>query len=86
MKTPPIASVELADYLTGVLAADDPALLAAVLGELAREHGMREVASAAGMSRKALYKALRSDAQPRFDTINRVCVALGVRLVAKVSD
>src|SRR5688572_31026090 len=37
----------------------DPALLAGALGVLAREHGMREVAIAAGMSREALYKALR---------------------------
>ena len=80
---PRIASEELAEYLTGILAANDPALLAGVLGELAREYGMREVAAAAGVSREALYKALRSDAQPRFETINRVCGALGVKLVVR---
>ena len=32
---------------------------------------------------KALYKALRPIAQPRFDTVSRVCAALGVRLVAQ---
>ena len=30
-----------------------------------------------------LYKALRPDAQPRFDTVSRVCAALGVKLVAQ---
>ena len=74
---------EVAEHLTAILASGDPSLLAAALGRLAREHGMREVAAAAGLSRKALYKALRDDAQPRFDTINRVCAALGVRLVAR---
>jgi len=73
----------MADYLSAIIATNDPSLLAGALGELAREHGMREVALAAGISREALYKALRPDAQPRFDTINRVCGALGVKLVAK---
>ena len=80
---PPIASAALADYLTRILATNDPSLLAGALGELAREYGMREVAAAAGISREALYKALRPDAQPRFATINRVCGALGLKLVAK---
>ena len=44
--------------LTRILGANDPALLASVLGELARRRGMREVAKAAGMSREALYKAV----------------------------
>lgn len=76
-------SDELAEYLTTIIATNDPALLAGALGELAREHGMRKVAKHSGMSREALYKALRPDAQPRFETISRVCGALGVKLVAK---
>ncbi len=73
----------IAAYLTDILAANDPALLAAALGDIARAHGMSEIAKASGISREALYKALRSDAQPRFDTISRVCAALGVKLVAQ---
>jgi len=73
----------IAAYLTDILAAQDPALLAAALGDMARAHGMMEIAKASGITREALYKALRPDAQPRFDTISRVCVALGVRLVAE---
>lgn len=38
-----------------------------------------------GIGREALYKALRADAQPRFDTVARVCKALGVRLVVQPS-
>jgi transcriptional regulator with XRE-family HTH domain len=40
---------------------------------------MSEIAKASGLTREGLYKALRADAQPRFDTISRVCAALGVR-------
>jgi len=36
-----------------------------------------------GITREALYKALRPDSAPRFDTVSRVCAALGVRLVAQ---
>lgn len=73
----------IAAYLTDILEANDPALLAAALGDIARARGMGDIAKASGLTREALYKALRPDAQPRFDTINRVCTALGVRLVAQ---
>ncbi|MBK7016746.1 MAG: putative addiction module antidote protein [Sulfuritalea sp.] len=73
----------IADYLTVILEENDPALLAAALGDIARARGMSEIAKASGITREALYKALRPDAQPRFDTVNRVCAALGVKLVAQ---
>jgi probable addiction module antidote protein len=72
----------IAAYLTDILEANDAALLAAALGDLARARGMTEIAKAAGITREALYKALRPDSAPRFDTVSRVCAALGVRLVA----
>ena len=73
----------IADYLTVVLEENDPALLAAALGDVARARGMTDIAKASGLTREALYRALRSDAQPRFDTVSRVCAALGVKLVAQ---
>jgi len=73
----------VAEYLTQVLADNEPGELARALGHIAKARGMAQIASAAGMGRESLYKALRADAQPRFDTIQRVCAALGVRLVAE---
>jgi probable addiction module antidote protein len=73
----------IAVYLTGILEANDGALLASALGDIARARGMTEIAKAAGITREALYKALRPNSAPRFDTISRVCAALGVRLVAQ---
>ena len=73
----------VAAYLTDILEANDSGLLAAALGEIARARGMTEMAKSAGITREALYKALRSDSTPRFDTVSRVCTALGVRLVAQ---
>ncbi|MCX7173512.1 MAG: putative addiction module antidote protein [Proteobacteria bacterium] len=74
----------MAEYLTVILEENDPALLAAALGDIARARGMSEIAKASGITREALYKALRPNAQPRFDTISRVCAALGVKLIAQV--
>lgn len=50
----------------------------------ARARGMSEMARAAGLTREALCKALRASAQPRLDTVQRVCTALGVRLVGRL--
>lgn len=72
----------VAAYLNDILQAQDSALLAAALGDIARARGMAEIARASGLTREALYKALRPQAQPRFETVQRVCAALGVRLVA----
>jgi probable addiction module antidote protein len=75
----------VAEYLTAILEENDPGLLAAALGDIARARGMTDIAKASGLAREALYKALKPDTQPRFDTIMRVCQALGVRLVAQVA-
>ncbi len=74
---------DIAAYLTLVIADGDMSELAHALGLAARARGMTEIAKACGLTREALYKALRPDAAPRFDTINRVCTALGVKLVAQ---
>lgn len=70
----------IAEYLTAVMEDGDASLLAAALGDIARAKGMAEISQKSGLTREALYKALRPGAQPRFDTIQRVCGALGVRL------
>lgn len=76
------SDVTIAAYLTDILAAHDASLLASALGDIARSRGMSEIAASAGIAREALYKALREGAQPRFETIDRVLAALGVKLVA----
>ena len=74
---------DVAAYLTTILEENDPALLAAAIGDIARARGMSQVARDSGIAREALYKALRPGSEPRFETISRVCAALGVRLVAQ---
>lgn len=72
----------IATFLSSVLEEQHPALLAEALGVIARARGMTQVAAEAGLGREALYKALRQDAQPRLETVQRVMRALGVKLVA----
>ena len=72
----------VAEHLTVVREANDPAALAKALGAIARARGMTEIAAKAGIGREALYKALRDGASPRYDMISRVFQALRVKLVA----
>jgi probable addiction module antidote protein len=74
---------DVAAYLTIIMEENNPSLLAAALGDIARARGMSEIAKSSGITREALYKALRPNSRPRFDTISRVCAALGVRLEVK---
>lgn len=69
-------------YLNAILEENDDALLASALGDIAKARGVAQIAKETGLGRESLYKALREGASPRFDTINRVLKALGVKLVA----
>ena len=73
---------DIAAYLNIVLEEGDAAELAHALGVIARAKGMADIAQKSGITREALYKALRPNAQPRFDTVNKVMQALGVKLHA----
>ncbi len=68
-------SEDMVAYLSIVMEEDDPAL-----GDLARARGMAEVAKSAGVTREALYKALRPNTHLRFETISKACKSLGLRL------
>ena len=76
---------DIAAYLTLVIAEGNSAELAHALGIVARARGMTDIARASGITREALYRALRPGAHPRFDTVARVCSALGVKLVAQAT-
>ena len=75
---------DIAAYLNMVIEDGDAAELARALGVIARAKGMAEIAQKSGLTREALYKALRPNAQPRFNTIQKVMGALGVKLHASL--
>lgn len=72
----------VAEYLSVVLEENDPSALVGALNTIARARGMTEIAKSSGIGRESLYKALRPGSTPRFDTISKVCRALGVGFVA----
>ena len=76
---------DIAAYLQLALDDEDPAELANALGIIARARGMTEIAQKSGMSREALYKALRPGSDPRFATISKVMKALDIKLTATLN-
>ncbi|MFK8332919.1 addiction module antidote protein [Pseudomonas sp. BJa5] len=73
----------ISEYLSQVLAAGDHEELIRALGYVARARGMAQIASASGLGRESLYKALSPGAKPRFDTVLKVVRALGIDLLAQ---
>ncbi|CRI54853.1 addiction module antidote protein [Pseudomonas sp. CCOS 191] len=69
-------------YLEACLEENDPVLLAAALGDIARARGMAQLARDTGLTREGLYKALSAEGNPSLATIMKVMAALGVRLHA----
>ncbi|MFC3652225.1 addiction module antidote protein [Dyella humi] len=72
----------IAAYLTQVLADGDTDEVLRAIGHVAKARGMAHIADETGLGRESLYKALRPGANPRFDTILRVCHAIGVQFSA----
>jgi len=75
----------IAEYLTAAAEDSDPDIFIAALGDVARARGMTQISTQSGLGRESLYKALTAGAHPRFETINAVLQALGLKL-AVVAD
>lgn len=69
---------DMVSYFNACLEEQDPALIAAALGDIARARGMSSVAKETGLSRESLYRALSGDGNPEFATIMKVANALGL--------
>lgn len=70
----------VAEYLTTAAGDPNPDVFLAALGDVAKARGMAEVARVSGLGRESLYKSLGSGAHPRYETINTVLKALGVKV------
>lgn len=70
----------IAGYLDAVLEENDPALLMAALGDVARVKGMTQISRETGLGRESLYKALSLQGNPEFATVQKVLRSLGLKL------
>ena len=69
----------IAEYLSAAAEDPNPEVFLAALGDVAKARGIAQIAKDAGLGRESLYKTLSAGAHPRFETINSVLHALGVK-------
>ena len=69
----------IAEYLSASAEDANPEVFVTALGNVAKARGMAQIAKDAGLGRESLYKTLSAGAHPRFETINSVLHALGVK-------
>lgn len=72
---------DIAGYLAACSEENDPALMAAALGDVARAKNMSRLSRETGLTREGLYKALSPDGNPSLATTMKVAAALGFKLV-----
>lgn len=75
---------DMVAYFNACLEENDPALIAAALGDIARARGMTDIAKATGLSRESLYRSLSEGGNPEFGTVLKVAGALGLTLKAEI--
>ena len=71
---------EAAAYLDAVMEMEDHTALPLALRQVAKAHGMAEVARCADVGDKTLFRALSENGYPTLDTVKKVLHALGLRL------
>lgn len=72
----------IAGYLNAAIEENDPELLLAAIADVAKARGLTKVAQDAGVGRESLYKTLAPGSKPRYETVQKLLHALGIKLVA----
>lgn len=70
----------IAAYLGAAMDTNDQNYIREALGNVAKAHGMTEIAKSAHIARESLYKALGPNGNPSFATVMNVVSALGLKL------
>lgn len=71
---------EAAAYIDAALELEDQPALLVALRQVAKAHGMTEVARKAELGEKTLFKSLAEDGNPTLATLTKVLHAVGLRL------
>jgi len=76
-----------AEYLRAALEeSDEPRVLLIALRQIAKAHGIADVAKRAKIKRESLYRALSPKGNPRFSTIVAITRALGLSLTVEPAE
>ena len=70
-------------YLAQSMTSQDPQVLMKALAEVAKAQGVNKVAESAGVNRESLYKTLKGGSKTRYETIQKLMLALGVELTVQ---
>ena len=70
----------IAEFLAAAMEDPNPDVFLSALGAVTRARGVARVAADAGLGRESLYKAIAPGAHPRYETIQKLLRALGVRM------
>jgi probable addiction module antidote protein len=81
-----LAEPREAERYLKVAMADSPEIFLKALRNVAEANKMARVAEEAGVNRESLYKALSTEGNPRFSTLDSVLAALGMELTVKLKQ
>ncbi len=70
----------IAAYLEAAFEEGDLAVIRVALSDVVRAKGVQQIATATGLTRAALYKAVGDDGNPTLSTLLALTKALGVKL------
>ena len=71
---------DLTAEINAAFASGDLATAIAALGDMAKAHGMSQVAKEAGLARESLYRSLNGGGNPELSTVMKVMSSVGLRL------
>lgn len=77
---------ELEAGINTALASGDTKTVVDLLGQMAKQRGMSQVAKDTGLAREGLYRALSAEGNPEFATVLKVINSIGLRLTASKSS
>ena len=76
----------IAAYLDAYLEDSTPEELRNALDNVARSHGISDLARRSGISRPGIYKALGHDGNPSFETVRSILNAMGLKLTVEPAE
>ena len=77
---------DIFNYIKAVIQESEPENIIKAIQEVAKIKGYNNLAEKMGVGRESLYKSLSGATKPRFETIYKILLALGLRLSIKLAE